>query len=52
MLNLVNKERSMADSDLAPVTGLLNMHAFYQRVQKKTNALRKTAEPDALEMRY
>lgn len=37
MLNLVNKERSMAVSDLDPVTGLLNMHAFYQRVEKKVN---------------
>ena len=28
------------------------MHAFYQRVQKKVDALRKTVEPGTLEVRY
>lgn len=52
MLNLVNKEHSMAVSDLDPVTGLLNMHAFYQRVEKKADELRAKAQPGDLEMRY
>lgn len=52
MMNLVNKERNLAVSNLDPVTGLLNMHAFYQRVQQKVDALRKTVEPGTLEVRY
>lgn len=52
MLNLVNKERSMAVSDLDPVTGLLNMHAFYQRVEKKIDALRANQQPDDTGMPY
>lgn len=47
ILNLVNKERNLAVSNLDPVTGLLNMHAFYQRVQKKADALRKAVKPGA-----
>lgn len=52
MLNLVNKERSMAVSDLDPVTGLLNMHAFYQRVEKKIDAQRAKRQPDDTGMLY
>ena len=52
MMNLVNKERNLAVSNLDPVTGLLNRHAFYQRVQQKVDALRKTVEPGTLEVRY
>ena len=52
MLNLVNKERSMEVTDLDPVTGLLNMHAFYQRVQQKADALRMNADPFGLEGGY
>lgn len=52
MLNLVNKERSMEVTDLDPVTGLLNMHAFYQRVQQKADALRMNADSFGLERGY
>ena len=52
MMSLVNKERNLAVSNLDPVTGLLNMHAFYQRVQKKVDALRKAIKPGDLEVRY
>lgn len=52
MLNLVNKERNLAVSNLDPVTGLLTMHAFYQRVQKKVDALRKAVKPGDIEVRY
>ena len=52
MMSLVNKERNLAVSNLDPVTGLLNMHAFYQRVQKKADALRKAVKPGDLEVRY
>lgn len=52
MVSLVNKERNLAVSNLDPVTGLLNMHAFYQRVQKKADALRKAIKPGDLEVRY
>lgn len=52
MLNLVNKERSMEVTDLDPVTGLLNMHAFYQRVQQKADALRMDVDPGDIKVRY
>ena len=52
MMSLVNKERNLAVSNLDSVTGLLNMHAFYQRVQKKVDALRKAIKPGDLEVRY
>lgn len=42
LLNIIEREGKEPDGEIDPVTGLLNMHAFYQRIQELAASNAKT----------